>query len=64
MGIDLTPQQRFEVFGDFDPDQYAHEAQERWGGTEVTQFYEKIKKALHSTSIRLSTPMRSVVHDS
>jgi DNA-binding transcriptional MerR regulator len=35
VGIDLTPRERFEVFGDFDPDQYAEEAQERWGGTDA-----------------------------
>jgi DNA-binding transcriptional MerR regulator len=34
MGISLTPEERFEVFGDFDPDQYAAEAEERWGGTD------------------------------
>lgn len=26
MGINLTPEEKFEVFGDFDPDQYAGEA--------------------------------------
>ncbi|MBR7836029.1 MerR family transcriptional regulator [Actinospica durhamensis] len=31
MGINLTPEERFEVFGDFDPDEYADEARERWG---------------------------------
>ncbi|GII51867.1 HTH-type transcriptional activator TipA [Planotetraspora thailandica] len=35
MGISLTPQERFEVFGDFDPDEHAQEAEERWGGTEA-----------------------------
>lgn len=35
MGIKLTAQERFEVFGDFDPDQYAQEAHERWGGTDA-----------------------------
>ncbi|WP_020524056.1 MerR family transcriptional regulator [Catelliglobosispora koreensis] len=35
VGIKLTPQERFEVFGDFDPDQYDAEAQERWGGTDA-----------------------------
>jgi DNA-binding transcriptional MerR regulator len=30
VGIKLTPEERFEVFGDFDPDQYGAEAQERW----------------------------------
>ncbi|MFF4315031.1 MerR family transcriptional regulator [Streptomyces sp. 900105755] len=33
MGIDLTPEERFEVFGDKDPEQYAEEAEQRWGGT-------------------------------
>ncbi|MEV5841466.1 MerR family transcriptional regulator [Streptomyces sp. NPDC051985] len=35
MGIDLTPEERFEVFGDKDPDRYAEEAEQRWGGTEA-----------------------------
>ncbi|PAZ14500.1 MerR family transcriptional regulator [Streptomyces sp. SA15] len=35
MGINLTPQERFEVFGDKDPEQYAQEAEQRWGGTEA-----------------------------
>ncbi|MET9733547.1 MerR family transcriptional regulator [Streptomyces sp. NPDC006458] len=33
MGIDLTPEERFEVFGDKDPERYAEEAEQRWGGT-------------------------------
>ncbi|MEU0946497.1 MerR family transcriptional regulator [Streptomyces canus] len=35
MGIDLTPEEKFEVFGDKDPEQYAEEAEQRWGGTDV-----------------------------
>jgi DNA-binding transcriptional MerR regulator len=35
MGIDLTPEEKFEVFGDFDPDQYEDEVRERWGNTEA-----------------------------
>ncbi|MEU6525654.1 MerR family transcriptional regulator [Streptomyces sp. NPDC046924] len=35
MGIDLTPEEKFEVFGDFDPDQYEDEVRERWGGTDA-----------------------------
>ncbi|MEU0371654.1 MerR family transcriptional regulator [Streptomyces sp. NPDC006283] len=35
MGINLTPEEKFEVFGDFDPDDYAQETEERWGGTEA-----------------------------
>ncbi|MFD1661443.1 MerR family transcriptional regulator [Streptomyces caeni] len=34
MGINLTPEEKFEVFGDKDPEQYAEEAEQRWGGTE------------------------------
>ncbi|MEU8477530.1 MerR family transcriptional regulator [Streptomyces hygroscopicus] len=35
MGIKLTPEEKFEVFGDFDPDQYADEVERRWGNTEA-----------------------------
>jgi DNA-binding transcriptional MerR regulator len=35
MGIKLTPEERFEVFGDFNPEDYAEEAEQRWGGTEA-----------------------------
>ncbi|GAB2573413.1 MerR family transcriptional regulator [Streptomyces capparidis] len=35
MGIDLTPEERFEVFGEDDPERYAEEAERRWGGTEA-----------------------------
>lgn len=35
MGIQLTPEERFEVFGDFDPGEHAAEAEQRWGDTEA-----------------------------
>ncbi|MGW1025135.1 MerR family transcriptional regulator [Streptomyces sp. NPDC002577] len=35
LGIDLTPEERFEVFGDKDPEAYAEEAEARWGGTDT-----------------------------
>ncbi|WP_327430595.1 MerR family transcriptional regulator [Streptomyces sp. NBC_01236] len=35
MGINLTPEEKFEVFGDKDPEKYADEAERRWGGTEA-----------------------------
>lgn len=35
MGIELTPKEILEVFGDDDPTQYAEEAQERWGDTDA-----------------------------
>ncbi|SNT65984.1 DNA-binding transcriptional regulator, MerR family [Asanoa hainanensis] len=35
VGVNLTPEERFEVFGDFEPERYADEAEERWGGTDA-----------------------------
>ncbi|MEH0933770.1 MerR family transcriptional regulator [Micromonospora psammae] len=35
MGVQLTPEERFEVFGDFDPDAHAEEAEQRWGDTDA-----------------------------
>lgn len=35
MNVRLTPEEKFEVFGDFDPDDYAAEAAERWGGCDA-----------------------------
>lgn len=35
MGISLTPEEKFEVFGDKDPEEHAEEAERRWGGTEL-----------------------------
>ena len=35
MGIQLNPEEMFEVFGDFDPTEHAAEAQERWGDTDA-----------------------------
>ncbi|SMQ17949.1 DNA-binding transcriptional regulator, MerR family [Streptomyces sp. Ag82_O1-12] len=34
MGLNLTPEEKFEVFGDKDPEQYAEEVEERWGDTD------------------------------
>ena len=33
MGITLTPEERFEVFGQKDPERYGEETTRRWGGT-------------------------------
>src|SRR6476646_5867269 len=35
MGISLTPEERFDVFGEHDPAQYEAEVQEKWGQTEA-----------------------------
>jgi MerR family transcriptional regulator, thiopeptide resistance regulator len=34
-GINLTPEEMFEVFGDVDPAQWAEETEQRWGDTEA-----------------------------
>ena len=34
-GYTLTAEEKLEVFGDFDPDQYVDEARERWGQTDA-----------------------------
>ena len=34
MDIPLTPEERLEVFGEFRPEDYAEEAEQRWGDTE------------------------------
>ncbi|MEU8678953.1 MerR family transcriptional regulator [Streptomyces sp. NPDC048560] len=35
MGINLTPEEKFEVFGGKDPEEYAEESERRWGGTDA-----------------------------
>ncbi|MFI7593076.1 MerR family transcriptional regulator [Micromonospora sp. NPDC049359] len=35
LNIQLTPEERFEVFGDFKPEEYEAEAEQRWGGTDA-----------------------------
>jgi MerR family transcriptional regulator, thiopeptide resistance regulator len=35
MGISLTPEERFEIFGEHDPEQYEAEVEQRWGDTDA-----------------------------
>src|ERR687890_433919 len=35
MNLPLTPEERLEVFGEFRPENYAEEAEQRWGETEA-----------------------------
>ena len=37
MGIELTPDEQLEVFGDADPTEHAAEAEQRWGDTDAWQ---------------------------
>lgn len=34
-GTNMTPEEKLQAFGDFDPDEHAEEARERWGGTDA-----------------------------
>lgn len=34
-GIHMDPKDKLEVFGDFDPDEYAEEAEQRWGDADA-----------------------------
>ena len=47
MGINLTPEERLEVFGDFDPDQYSAEVEGRWGDTDA--YRESAKRTARYT---------------
>ncbi|MEV7080121.1 MerR family transcriptional regulator [Streptomyces sp. NPDC093516] len=47
MGINLTPEEKFEVFGDKDPERYADEAEARWGGT--AQYAESQRRVARYT---------------
>ncbi|MGH4033230.1 MerR family transcriptional regulator [Actinomycetota bacterium Odt1-20B] len=61
MGINLTPEEKFEVFGDHDPDQYADEVAERWGDTEA--YRESQRKAASYTKEdwkRINTEMEAI----
>ncbi|MFF4876372.1 MerR family transcriptional regulator [Micromonospora sp. NPDC000668] len=35
LNIQLTPEERFEVFGDFNPEEHEAEAEQRWGDSEA-----------------------------
>ncbi|MFD7376262.1 MerR family transcriptional regulator [Streptomyces mirabilis] len=47
MGINLTPEEKFEVFGGKDPEEHAEEAEQRWGGTE--EYAESQRRAARYT---------------
>ena len=73
MGINLSPRERFEVFGDFDPADHEQEVEERWGDTDAyresarrTSTYTKqqwlqIKAESSDLSARLAAAMQSGV---
>ena len=46
-GTTMTPEEKLEAFGDFDPDAFADEAEERWGGTDA--FDESVRRTASYT---------------
>jgi hypothetical protein len=61
MGISLTPEERFEVFGEHDPAQYEAEVQERWGETDAYA-ESKRKTAAYSKDdwVRIKAEMEDI----
>ena len=62
MGINLTPEERLEVFGDFDPEEHAAEAEERWGDTDA--FRESQRRAASYTKAdwqRINAPGQAAI---
>ena len=47
MDVPLTPEERLEVFGEFQPEDYAEEAEQRWGDTEA---YKESQRRVSSHS--------------
>ncbi|WP_415948233.1 MerR family transcriptional regulator [Streptomyces sp. KLOTTS4A1] len=63
MGINLTPEEKFEVFGEHDPEQYADEVRERWGDTDA--YRESQRKAASYTKEdwqRINDEMNAIHH--
>ncbi len=71
MGYQLTPEERFEVWGDFNPEAHEAEAEQRWGGSDAVRQsrarakrYTKddwlaIKRESEATSQRLAAAMNA-----
>ncbi|MFE6742213.1 MerR family transcriptional regulator [Streptomyces tubercidicus] len=61
MNVRLTPEEKFEVFGDFDPDDHAAEVEERWGHTDA--YKESVRRTAAYTKEdwkRLTTELDAV----
>ena len=71
MDINLTPEERFELFGNFDPEEHAEEAEERWGDSEAykqsqrrvssytKEDWQKIKAEAEEITVRLAELFKS-----
>jgi DNA-binding transcriptional MerR regulator len=61
MGISLTPEERFEVFGADDPAQYAREAEERWGSTDAyRQSHQRTKGYTKTDWLEIKAEVESI----
>lgn len=47
-GVDMTPEEKLAIFGDFDPADYEQEAEERWGDTDA--FRESARRTASYTT--------------
>ena len=48
-GMPMTPEERLEAFGDFDPEEFADETEERWGETDAYRESARRTKAYTAT---------------
>ncbi|MFI9605226.1 MerR family transcriptional regulator [Streptomyces sp. NPDC052043] len=62
MGINLTPEERFEVFGDHDPEQYADEVRRRWGGTEANRQSQRRTASYTKEDFKRLTEEQDAIH--
>ncbi|MBE1559703.1 MerR family transcriptional regulator [Nonomuraea africana] len=64
LNITLTPEERFEVFGDFRPEQYDEEVERRWGGS--SRYAESRRRVASYTKVdwlRLRAEAEGITED-
>lgn len=62
MNVRLTPEEKFEVFGDYDPDEHAAEVEERWGHTEAYKESQRRSAAYTKEDWKRVTAELDAVH--
>ncbi|MCB5911220.1 MerR family transcriptional regulator [Streptomyces pinistramenti] len=62
MNVRLTPEEKFEVFGDFDPDVYEDEVHERWGQTDAYRESQRRTAAYTKDDWKRLTAEMDAVH--
>ncbi|MEV2276860.1 MerR family transcriptional regulator [Nocardiopsis sp. NPDC049922] len=71
VGLDLTPQERLELFGDFDVDAHTAEAEHRWGHTDawaqsqrrVNRYTKQDWERLHAEGERICRDLAQAMAD-